>query len=101
VNVSWHRQARREFDKAVDHYCDERRELGWRFRNAVLATIRRVQNDPNSFECLRPTIHRCRVSRFPYCVIFSIESDQEIAIIAIAHHLREQEYWESRVEEKP
>lgn len=97
--VSWHRNARREFDRAVNNYRSERRELGWRFRTAVLETVKRVQNDPTSYECLMPTIHRCRVTRFPYCVIFSVESDQEVLIVAIAHHHREPEYWISRIEE--
>ena len=81
MKISWHRNARREFDKAVARYRSERDELGWRFRTAVLTTIERVKKDPASFECLRPEIHRCRVNRFPYCVVYLVETDQHIVII--------------------
>jgi hypothetical protein len=38
--------------------------------------------------------------RFPYCVVYDIHND-ELAIVAIAHQSRREQYWQNRVQEEP
>jgi len=45
---------------------------------------------------LAPAIRRCRLRRFPYSVIYTVEAG-EILILAVAHQHRKPRYWQDRI----
>jgi len=74
--------------------------LGREFILAVRETVKEITRDPTRFETESPpqrhrTLHRARVERFPYDVIFEVRP-AEILVIAVAHHARKPGYYRRR-----
>ncbi len=88
--------ARREFIEAVKYYEQQRPGLGKDFRDQVYAAIERITAFPDGWHLLRDDIRRCQTQRFPYGVIYTVESG-ELIIIAVAHLHRQPDYWRSRI----
>ncbi|MCX5847266.1 MAG: type II toxin-antitoxin system RelE/ParE family toxin [Deltaproteobacteria bacterium] len=87
--------AERELDDAVAWYDSQSYGLGTEFLDEVDQVIRRVATWPLSGMELGPGIRRCLVKRFPYGIIYGIDSDI-IIILAVAHLHREPRYWLDR-----
>jgi plasmid stabilization system protein ParE len=91
-------EARSEFDEAERYYEKQIAGLGVRFRGDVRAALSRIRAWPLSCPCERGEIRRLTLSRFPYKLLYAVESDL-IYIIAVAHLHREPTYWCGRVED--
>jgi len=74
----FHPEAHTELFKAIDYYelCED--NLGYDF----------------AFD---GDIRRCLTNRFPYGILYSIESDR-IFILAVMHLHRDPDYWKHRME---
>ena len=59
---------------------------------AVDAAIGQLLVDPESWPAIDANFRRCRVSRFPFDIVFNIQDD-EVLIFAVAHHHRKPDYW--------
>ena len=89
--------ARAEFLAAVEYYEESQSGLGRRFRLHVESAVQSIGEDPFRYRVLHPPFRRCLLQKFPYSVIFSIESEH-ILIIAVAHTKRKPGYWHERLE---
>lgn len=94
--VAFDPDARAEFLAAVEYYEECRTGLGRRFREAVEKEVDSIDAMPFRFRVLRTPFRRCLVPKFPYSIIFAIESDF-ILIIAVAHAKRKPGYWHDRI----
>ena len=56
------------------------------------AAIRRIVAYPKSYALLGSDIRRCLIKRFPYGVLYGIDTDT-IVIVAVAHLHRKPNYW--------
>jgi toxin ParE1/3/4 len=99
-NVSFHDDARWEFDEATDFYAMERVSLGAAFVEAVERAVGHVCDHPESCAILRGRARKMRVARFPYSVFYSAVNSQ-IRVIAVAHDRRRPFYWSSRRDQRP
>ncbi len=95
--VSFLPAARDEFQSAVDFYERQQTGLGNQFADEVEKTLNRITTDPESYEILADHIHRYRVSRFPYAVLYHIPNDNQILVVAVMHLHRCPGYWQKRV----
>lgn len=85
--------ARRDVAAAVEHYEGAAAGLGLRFVDELEKTLHRILAQPRAWMLLSGRLRRCRMRRFPYGVIYSIEG--EIVLIAAVFHLhRRPEDWE-------
>jgi plasmid stabilization system protein ParE len=91
----FHPEAQDEFLEALRFYRRESAELARSFSNAVRRTVAEASDEISIGETLRPGVHRRRVARFPYDVIYE-SSDRELFVLAVAHHHRRPEYWSDR-----
>jgi toxin ParE2 len=90
--------AETEFDQAVYYYESKRPELGSKFRNEILRSLKLIALYPTAFQPLGSRSRRCLVSRFPYGIIYRYKQDTgEIIVIAVAHLHRKSDYWLSRL----
>jgi plasmid stabilization system protein ParE len=85
-----------ELDQAIRWYDSQSPELGDAFLNEVLAAADRIVRYPDAWQPLGEDIRRYRLSRFPYGVIYAIESG-DIVVLAIAHLHRKPDYWRDRL----
>jgi len=88
--------AEREMYDAVTWYDSQSYGLGTEFLDEVDQVIRRIAAWPFSGTELEPGIRRCLIKRFPYGIIYGMDSDT-IIILALAHLHREPRYWLDRI----
>ncbi len=92
---SFHPEAESEFLEAIDYYENCESGLGYDFSVEVLATIQNVVSSPTLWPVIEEDIRRCIVNRFPYGIIYNINTDG-IFILAVMHLRRHPDYWKKR-----
>ena len=88
--------ARGELIDAQDWYENEVPGLGRRFRAEVDAVIQRVTSNPRQFPVVYKSIRRALLRHFPYSLIFVIESDETLTVVACFHGSRDPARWQER-----
>jgi plasmid stabilization system protein ParE len=84
--------ARRELDDAAEYLELEFEGLGDDFRAEVKLAVERIARHPLAWSVERGEIRKCLLHKFPYKLLYSIESDH-ILLLAVAHQHREPNYW--------
>ncbi|MFN0278909.1 MAG: type II toxin-antitoxin system RelE/ParE family toxin [Pyrinomonadaceae bacterium] len=56
------------------------------FHSELTATIERIKQWPKSFPSIHGDLRRAILKKFPYQIVYRIESSEAIAIYAIRHH---------------
>lgn len=86
--VIFDREARFEFENAVEWYDEREPGLGDRFRRDVGATLERILRDPDHFSFSGQTIHKARLEIFDkYNIHFRIKP-AFIVVVAVFHGAR-------------
>ena len=88
--------ARAELMDAQDWYENEAAGLGRRFRAAVDAEVRRISANPQQFPIVYRSIRRALLRRFPYALMFVVETDGKLTVIACFHGSRDPAHWQER-----
>lgn len=96
MNIRLLEPAQAELDDAVAWYSQQAPGLGEVFLLETLKTLKLMAQFPQAWHPLGASIRRCRLNRFPYSVIYSVENN-ELLVIAIAHQHRKPRYWKSRL----
>jgi toxin ParE1/3/4 len=96
MNFSFHPEADEEFVEAVAYYEGCEPGLGLDFSREIDATIRNALDYPTLWPEIEDEVRRCLVHRFPYGVLYSVESDG-IFILAVMNLHRDPEYWKHRL----
>jgi len=91
--------AEAELDDAIRWYQTQAQGLGEVFLLEVVAAANRIARYPEAWHLLEQGIRRCRLTRFPYGLIYAIEKD-DVLILALAHLHRKPEYWRDRLQKK-
>ena len=86
-----------EMIKASVFYEAASNGLGNDFLEDVQQAIDRLCVYPLSGEVVAPGLRKMMLHRFPFNVMYSLETNV-ILVIAIAHHGRQPGYWQTRVD---
>jgi toxin ParE1/3/4 len=92
-----HPEALQEADEAAAFYKDRQPGLEKRFLEALQDAIARIRRNPFMYRRVEGEIRKCRLLRFPYGVIYRIDEDGLLEIIAVMHLRRRPNYWKSRI----
>jgi plasmid stabilization system protein ParE len=95
MTFDFHPEAEAEFVESIDFYEKAEPSLGEEFSLEVRAAMRNILSYPNAWPTLAGDIHRCLVNRFPYGILYSIESER-IHVLAVMHLHRRPGYWKQR-----
>jgi plasmid stabilization system protein ParE len=94
--VIFHPSAEQELVDAAAYYEEQRPELG-------LAYLEEVEHAVNFLACypevglkVRGSMRRLVLPRFPYSLLYRVLEDEQIRILAVAHHKRRPQYWQGR-----
>ncbi|WP_456405410.1 type II toxin-antitoxin system RelE/ParE family toxin [Thiolapillus sp.] len=82
----------KELEDAIAFYELEFQGLGLRFKEEIRKTAIRIAKYPKAWSIERRDIRKCRLHKFPYKLLYSVEADH-IFIIAVAHQHRKPDYW--------
>ncbi len=96
MTFDFHPDAEKEFLEAIAYYENCAPGLGEDFSLEVYFTIQNILSYSHAWPILEDDIHRCLTNRFPYGVLYSIESDC-IYILAVMQLHRDPNYWKSRL----
>lgn len=95
MNVVFSNFAKLELEDAIAYYELEHSGLGINFKKEIQKNIERIKKFPLAASIERGEIRKSLLHKFPYKILYSIESDH-IFIIAIAHQHRKPDYWIER-----
>lgn len=84
--------ARKELSDATEYYEIEQHGLGIRFNDEIQSAIARIVQYPQAWSIERGEIRKCLLHKFPYKILYSVETDH-ILVIAVAHQHRKPDYW--------
>ena len=91
-----HRQAKAELAEAVGYYEQRKPGLGQDFLAVVERAVLQIQRNPQLGAPYKSTKFRHYVvRRFPY-VVFYVDLDEAMWVIAVAHAKRRPDYWRRR-----
>jgi len=97
VKVIFTAVALRELRDAAGYLSQQFEGLGEKFWDDVRVAAKRIAEFPNAWSIERGDVRKCLLLRFPYKLLYSIESDH-IVIVAVAHQHRHPDYWVDRDE---
>lgn len=92
MKIIFSKLAKLEFDDAITYYETEFAGLGFRFKEEIKSSIRRIKENPEAWSIERGEVRKALLHRFPYKILYSIDK-KIIIILAIAHQHREPNYW--------
>ncbi|MGE5549748.1 MAG: type II toxin-antitoxin system RelE/ParE family toxin [Bacteroidota bacterium] len=95
MRFSFHPAAVTEFNEAVEYYEECLSGIGIQFAEEVYATIARIIEYPEAWSPLSKNTRRCLTNRFPFGIVYQLDSDR-ISIIAVSHLHRRPGYWKGR-----
>ncbi len=96
MNIRFLSLAQAELDDAVAWYDSQAHGLGTQFLDDLDRAIRRIVSYPLSTADMGDGLRRCLLSRFPYGIIYGLDSGTVI-VVAVAHLHREPRYWADRL----
>lgn len=94
--VRFHSAARQELWHEVEFYDERGQGLGNELAAEVERVIRDIREYPELGTPDRVGTRRVKVHRFPFSIIYCVQSEQ-IVLVALAHHSRKPEYWRERI----
>ncbi len=71
MSFSFHPEAEKEFNAAIDYYEDIEPGFGYDFALEVHSTIKRAVDVPKAWAVLEGDVRRSLVRRFPYGILYS------------------------------
>lgn len=98
MKFHFHEAARRELRGAVDYYNKVRPELGARFKEALSASLDRIEFWPLSGALAAREVRICRIKKFPYGLVY-VPRQAEVVVLAVMHLHRRPGYWKRRLKD--
>lgn len=95
MSFSFHPEAEKEFNQAIDYYEDLEPGLGYDFALEVHSAVKLSIAFPKAWPEIEEDIRRSLVRRFPYGILYSEEQDG-IFIVAVMNLHRKPDYWKPR-----
>jgi len=92
MKIIFSKLAQRELEDAIHYHELEYSGLGKKFKEEIKKAVHRITEYPQAWSIERSEVRKCLLHKFPYKLLYSIESDH-IFIIAVAHQHRKPDYW--------
>jgi plasmid stabilization system protein ParE len=94
--VTFHEEADSEIYEAALYYEEKAADLGLLFLDEIEKAILRILANPMAYPSVGDEVRQAIVSRFPYSILYVIESDEHLRVIAVAHQKRRPGSWNVR-----
>jgi toxin ParE1/3/4 len=95
-NVVFHPLAEQELIEAAAYYQEQKLELGLEYLEEVEHAINFLIRYPEAGSIIRGSIRRLILPKFPYSLLYRLLENEQIRILALAHHKRKPQYWLDR-----
>ena len=88
-------EAEADYREALRWYAARSPAVADRFRGRVSEVLEAIEQGPKRFPIALRDIRKARVQRFPY-VVYYVELDEVISVIAIIHGRWDPKRWQKR-----
>jgi plasmid stabilization system protein ParE len=95
--IAFHEEADFETLEAARYYEERAAGLGLTFLDEIEKSAKRILENPLAYQRIGGEIRQAPMTRFPYSLLYVIESDEEISVLAVAHQKRRPGYWRDRI----
>ncbi|GCL40140.1 hypothetical protein SR1949_52740 [Sphaerospermopsis reniformis] len=95
ITVIFHPWAEQELTDAINYYEQQKTGLGLEYLEAVEQVVNCLMYYPEIGAKVRGSIRRLVIPKFPYSLLYRV-LEEEIRILAVAHHKRKPFYWSKR-----
>lgn len=92
----FHPEASTEFDEAFDWYAEKSGKLARRFLDSTARTIEFLRTYPEAGAPIGRHTRKFVIRPFSYSLIY-LPGEEDIQIVAVAHHRRRPGYWAERL----
>ena len=91
--------AGRDFTQSIDYYLSQEAPRAARqFKAEVNRVYELISQDPYRYPADYENVRSWPLpKRFPFSVLYTIDSETEISVIAIRHHKRRTGFWDKRL----
>lgn len=96
IKIGFHELAEREMLEARDFYDNLVFGLGKKFISDLEYIINLLRENPLIFPVKFDSYRTVPLRKFPYSIIFRLDKDDEVIILAVAHQKRKPNYWATR-----
>ena len=87
MKVRFSSAANRDVRRALEYYKREAgADVAKDFHYGLMTTVERIKQWPESFPLIHDELRRALLKKFPYQIVYKIESSESIAIYAVRHH---------------
>jgi plasmid stabilization system protein ParE len=94
--VQFGRLVKWDLAEAYDWYEEREEGLGETFLDAFEARVEAIRENPRSFPVVHRDVRRSLLRRFPYMVLYRVESLQ-VTVIGCLHGRRDPRSWQERL----
>ena len=87
MKIIFSSRANREVRRILEYYTLEAGAgIAWDFHSELKAVTERIKQGPMSFPLIHTVIRRAILKKFPFQVVYRIESENRVRILAVRHH---------------
>ncbi len=94
--VVFHPLADQELVDAVAYYEEQKLGLGLEYLEEVEYAVNLLVRYSEAGSKVRGSIRRLILPKFPYSLLYRVLGNDQIRILAVAHHKRRPQYWSDR-----
>jgi toxin ParE1/3/4 len=94
--VVFHPLAEQELVDAAAYYEEQRQGLGLEYLEEVQNAVNFLIRYPQAGSIIRDFVHSLMLPKFPYYLVYRVLEDNQIRVLAVAHHKRKPKYWSNR-----
>jgi toxin ParE1/3/4 len=92
----FHPLAEQELIDAAAYYEEQRLGLGLEYLGEVEHAVNFLIRYPKAGSSVRASVRRLTLPKFPYSLLYRVLENDQIRILAVAHHKRRPQYWLNR-----
>lgn len=96
TNIVFHPLAEGELFDATVYYEKQEKGLGQQYLEEVENLVNFLRRYPQAGSIVQGSIRRLILPKFPYSLLYRILENNQIRVLALAHHKRRPEYWINR-----
>lgn len=96
TTITFNPLAEQELEDGASFYEEQSRGLGLEYLDEAQKAINLIIRYPEIGSTIEDSVRSFILPKFPYSLIYSLLEDNQIRILAVAHHKRKPKYWRNR-----
>ena len=94
----FHQEARQDFDEAFAFLAERSPQAARRFAYRLTEVLELITRYPEAGRSLDGSFRAVPIHPYSHDLVYRIEADRQLTILAVAHHRRRPMYWRQRAE---